>query len=37
MKTLILAKIAPVLDLCSPEPLRMGSGSGTEVIRKLAY
>ena len=30
------ARIAPVLDLCSPEPLRMGSGSGTEVIPKLA-
>src|SRR5437016_5709356 len=36
MDRLTQARIAPVLDLCSPEPLRMGSGSGTEVIPKLA-
>jgi hypothetical protein len=37
MKSLMLAKIAPVIDLCLPEPLRMGSGSGTEVLARVAY
>jgi hypothetical protein len=32
MKSLILAKIAPVVDLYCRETLRRGSGSGTEVL-----
>jgi hypothetical protein len=31
------AKIAPVLDLCSPEHRGMGPGSGTEVTLTLTH